>query len=158
MGAVLLRADILVLQATEERGQGREEPGRIAERPVGVQLQPEEPLPQEDHRLRARQDPRLRRQPELQRMLADDAVPERVERGDERVRVAVRHQLVDAQLHLLGRLVGEGEGEDLGGLRPFRGDQPGDAPRHDLRLARSPHRRRRGADRRRGSRPVAAAG
>ena len=53
-----------------------------------------------------------------------------------RVRVAVGHELVDADGHLLGRLVGEGEGQDLGRSRSARRDQPGDPPGDDLRLAR----------------------
>ena len=92
-------------------------------------------LAQEDHRLRPRQHPHVRRQPELERELADDPVAERVERGDGAVRVAVRHQLVDAELHLVRGLVGERQGQDLGRFRAPRGDQPGDPTGDDLGLA-----------------------
>jgi hypothetical protein len=70
-------------------------------------------LPQEDHHLGSRQHPDIGRQAELQRVLADEAVAERMERGDRGVRVAVRHELVDPNGHLLGGLVREREGEDL---------------------------------------------
>ena len=63
------------------------------------------------------------------------AVAERVERRDRRVRVAVRHELVDPDRHLLGRLVGERQGEDLRRPRPTGRDQPGDPAGDDLGLA-----------------------
>jgi CBS-domain-containing membrane protein len=63
--------------------------------------------------LGARQHPHVGRQPELERELADQAVAEGVERRDRGVRVAVRDELVDAERHLLGRLVRERQGEDL---------------------------------------------
>ena len=132
-----LRRHVLVLGPREQRGQRVQEPGRVSQRAVLVQLELEQVLPQEDHGLRTRQHPHVRRQPELERELPDEAVPEGMERGDRGVRVAVGDQLVHPHLHLVGGLVREREGEDLGRLRPARGDQPRDAARDDLRLARA---------------------
>ncbi len=127
--------DVLVL-ATREQGRERaQEAGRVAQRPVLVELEVEQMLAQEDHGLGSRQDPDVGRQPELQRVLADDPIAECVEGRDRGVRIAVRHELVDPRRHLLGRLVGEGQGEDLGRSRPAGGDEPGDASRDDLGLA-----------------------
>jgi hypothetical protein len=130
-----VRGDVLVFRAAEQRCQRAEEPRRLAEGPVLVQLELEEALPHEDHRLRPRQHARVRRQPELQGELPDEAVAEGVERGDGGVGVAVRNELVHPNLHLLGGLVGEGEGQDLGRTRLPGGDQPGDPARDDLGLA-----------------------
>ena len=94
-------------------------------------------LAQEDHDLRSGQHADVRRQPELERVFTDEPVAERVEGPDRGVRVAVRHQLVDSELHLRGRLLRERQGEDLRGLRPSRCDQPGDPARDDLGLARA---------------------
>ena len=116
-------------------GQGGQEAGRVAERPVGVELELEQVLAQEDHDLRPGQDPDVGRQPQLQREFADQPVAERVERGDRRVRVAVGHELVDPDLHLGGGLVGEGQGQDLRRPGGPRGDQPGDPAGDDLGLA-----------------------
>jgi len=60
-----------------------------------------------------------------------------MEGPDRGIRVAVRHQLVDPELHLRSCLFREGEGEDLRRLRPSRGDEPGNPPGDDLRLARA---------------------
>ncbi len=128
-------ADVLVLAATEQRREGGEEARRIAERAVFVQGELVEVLPQEDDDLGPRQDAHVGREPELQRVIADDPVAERVERGDGCVRVAVRDELVDPHGHLVGGLVREGQGQDLGWLRPTARDQPGDPPGDDLRLA-----------------------
>ncbi len=132
---VVGRRDVLVLAAAEQRGQRGEEPGRVAERAVRVELELEQVLAQEDHDLGPGQHPHVGRQPELEGVLADQPVAERVERRDRRVRVAVRDELVDADRHLLGRLVGERQGEDLRRPCPPRGDQPGDPPGDHLRLA-----------------------
>ena len=59
------------------------------------QLELVEVLAQEDHDLGARQDADVRRQAELERVLADESVAEGVERRDGGVRVAVRDELVD---------------------------------------------------------------
>ena len=75
------------------------------------------------------------REPELERVLPDQPVAERMERPDRRVRVAVRDELVDPDLHLRGGLLGERQREDLRRPRPARRDQPGDPPGDDLGLA-----------------------
>ena len=83
-GEVGSRADVLVLAPAEVAGQGAQEAGRVAERPVGVELEVEQPLTQEDHDLRPRQDPGVGRQPELEGELADQPIAEGMERGDRR--------------------------------------------------------------------------
>ncbi len=110
---VVGRRDVLVLAAAEQRRERGQEAGRVAERPVGVEVELEQVLAQEDDDLGPGQDAHVGRQPELERVLADEAVAEGVERRDRRVRVAVRHELVDADRHLLGGLVGERQGQDL---------------------------------------------
>ena len=56
------------LQRLNRRRQRVEEAGRVAERPVRVELELEQVLAQEDHDLRPGQDPDVRRQPELERV------------------------------------------------------------------------------------------
>ena len=73
------RTDVLVFAAAEERCQGAQEASWVPERAVLFQLEGEEPLTQEDHRLRPRQYPRIRGQPELQRELPDQPIPECME-------------------------------------------------------------------------------
>ena len=132
---VVGRRDVLVLAAAEQRRERGQEAGRVAERPVRVEVELEQVLAQEDDDLGAGQHPQVGRQAELERVLADEPVAEGVERRDRRVRVAVRHELVDADRHLLGRLVRERQGEDLRGPRAPRRDQPGDPAGDDLGLA-----------------------
>ncbi len=132
---VVGRRDVLVLAAAEQRRERGQEAGRVPERPVGVEVELEEVLAQEDHDLGPGQDAQVGRQAELQRVVPDEAVAEGMERRDRGVRVAVRHELVDADRHLLGGLVGEGQGQDLRRLRTPRRDEPGDPPGDDLGLA-----------------------
>ena len=94
-------------------------------------------LAEEHDRLRPRQHAHVARQPELERELPDEPIAERVERRDRRVRVAVRHELVDPGLHLVGGLVRERQREDLRRPRAAGGDQPRDPAGDDLRLARA---------------------
>ena len=56
---------------------------------------------------------------------------------DRRVGLAVGHEHVDASLHLLRRVVGEGQRQDLARHGTLGRDQPGGASSHDLRLARA---------------------
>ncbi len=128
--------DVFVLAAAEERRQRPEKARWVAERPVGVQVEREEVLAQEDDDLRPGQHPDVRRQPQLEGVFADDPVAERVEGPDCRIGVAVRDQLVDPELHLRRGLLREGEGKDLRRLRASSRDEPGDPARDDLRLAR----------------------
>ena len=53
VGRVALRGDVFVLETAEERGQGGQEPRRVTQRSIGVQLEPEQALAHEDHRLGA---------------------------------------------------------------------------------------------------------
>ena len=96
---------------------GLQVPGGIAERPVVAERQLEEVVAEEDDLLRAREHAEVRRQAELERVLADQAVAEGVKGGDLHVGVAVGHERVDALFHLGGGLVGEGQREDLGRTR-----------------------------------------
>ncbi len=130
------RGDVLVLQAAEQARQCVEEAGRIAERPIAVELEVEEVLAEEEDHLGPGQDAGRGRQAGLEGELADDPVAERMKGRDRRVREAVRRELVDTEGHLVGRLVGERQGEDLRGTRPAGRDQPGDPPGDDLGLAR----------------------
>ena len=132
---VRLGPNVLVLAAAEKGRHGAEEARGIAQRPVFVQVEGEEPLAQEDHDLGPGQHAQIRRQAELERELADQPIAERVEGGDRRVRVAVRDELVDPNLHLVGGLVREGQGQDLRGPGPPGGDQPGDPAGDHLGLA-----------------------
>jgi len=127
--------DVLVLATAEQRGERGQESGRIAERPVRVELELEEVLAHEDDHLGSRQYAEVGRQPELESVFPDQAVTERVKGGDGRVRVPIRDQLVDTHGHLLGRLVREGQGQDLRWPGSPACDQPGDPARDDLCLA-----------------------
>ena len=148
MGQVVGRRDVLVLAAAEQRRERGQEAGRVAERAVGIEVELEEVLAQEDHDLGPGQDAQVGRQPELERVVPDEAVAEGMERRDRGVRVAVRHELVDADRHLLGGLVGEGQGQDLRRLRTPGRDEPRDPPGDDLGLAGAgagDHQQRAGA-------------
>ena len=132
---VVRGTDVLVLAAAEQRRQRREEPRRIAERTIGVQLELEQVLAQEDDHLGTGQDADVGRQAQLERVLADQAVAEGMERRDGGVRVAVWHELVHPDGHLLGRLVGEGQGQDLRWPGAPCRDEPRDPSGDDLGLA-----------------------
>ena len=108
--AGVMSSSLQRLNSVDER---RQEAGRVAERAIGVEVELEQVLAQEDDGLGARQHANVGRQPELERVLADQPVAEGMERRDRGVRIAVRHELVDAHGHLVGRLVGERQGEDL---------------------------------------------
>ncbi len=107
MFQIRIRRDVLVLAATEQRREGAEKTGRVAKGPVEIEVELEQVLPEEDDDLGPGQDPDIRRQPEFEGVLADDPVAERVERSDRGIRVAVRDELIDADLHLGGRLLRE---------------------------------------------------
>jgi hypothetical protein len=107
------RRDVLVLAPAEQRGEGGQEPGRVAEGPVLVEIELEQVLAQEDHDLWSREDADVCRQAQLQRELADEPVAERVECPDRGVRVAIRHELIDPDLHLVSGLVRERQAENL---------------------------------------------
>ena len=102
-----------------------------------IELEVEEVLAQEDDDFGPGQHADVDRQPEFERELADDSVAKSVECRDGRVCVSVGHELIDSDLHLRRRLVGEGQREDLGGPCATRGDEPCDPPSDDLGLARA---------------------
>ena len=129
------RRDVLVLAAAEQGRERGQEAGRVAERPIRVQLELVQVLAQEDDHLGPAQHPKVRRQAELEGVLPDDPVAEGVERRDLRVRVAVRDELVHPRGHLVRRLVREREGQDLRRAGAPGCDQPGDPPGDDLGLA-----------------------
>ena len=135
VGQVGLGRHVLVLGAPEEARQRLEVPRRVAERPEVVERQLEQARPEEQHLLGPVQDPEGRRQSELEGVLPEEPVAERVEGRDADVGVAVRDEDVDALLHLERGLVGEREREDLLRPRPARGDEVGDAAREDGGLA-----------------------
>ena len=132
---VLRRRDVLVLAAAEERDHRLEMPRGVAQGAVVGQGKLEQPVAEEDDLLGAVQHAEVRRQADLQGVLAHQPVAEGVEGGDLHVGVAVGHQGVDALLHLGGGLLGEGQGQDLLGARLALGDEVGDAPRDDGGLA-----------------------
>ena len=74
---------------------------------------------------------------EADRVRAEHAQAGRVEGGDPHPLGPGAHQLDDPPAHLVGRLVGEGDGQDLPGGRLARGEQVGDAPGEDAGLART---------------------
>src|SRR6059036_2279018 len=135
MRFVLLGRDVLVLAAADERDERLEVTGRVAEWPIMRERQLEQPVAEEDGLLGTVQHAEVGREADLERVLAQDAIAEGVERRDLDVRVAVRDERVDALLHLGSRLVGEREREDLVRSGPARGDEPGDAPGDDGGLA-----------------------
>jgi hypothetical protein len=117
----------------------------LTERQVALEPQLEQALAQEHEDLGGGFDAQLRGQAEFDRMVAHEAIAERVEGRDRRTDEAVRHQLVDARLHLGGGLVGEREREDLLRAGLLARNEPSDALRDDLRLpgarARDDHER-----------------
>ena len=132
---ILLGRDVLVLAAADQRHDRADVPGRVAERAVVRERELEQAVAEEDHLLGAVEDAEIGLEPDLERVLAQEPVAERVERRDLDVGVAILHQRIDALLHLGRGLVGEGEREDLFGARLLLGDEPGDPPGDDRRLA-----------------------
>ena len=81
-------------------------------------------------------DHEVRRVPDVADMLAQDADARRVEGGDERRPHPRRpEQRFDPAAHLLGRLVGEGDGEDLPGVHAPGAQEVGDPVGDDPGLA-----------------------
>ncbi len=132
---VLVRAHVLVLQAAELGEDRVQVPRGVAERPVVLERELEEVVAQEDDLLGPGEHAEVRGEPQLERVLLDEAVAEGVERGDLHVGVAVGHEGVHALFHLGRGLVGEGQREDLGGARRAGRDEIGDAAGDDGGLA-----------------------
>jgi hypothetical protein len=135
MGDVCIGRDVLVFAPAEQRGQGRQESGRVPKRPVFVEVEVKEMFAQEDDDFWSRQDTDIDRQAQLERVFPDQTIAEGVEGADRRLGVAIRDELIDPDLHLIGRLVRKGQREDLGRFGPSRRDQPRDSPGDDLCLA-----------------------
>src|SRR5262249_35788209 len=136
VGEVLVRPNVLVLEAAEQRDHGLDVSSGITEGPVVLEGELEKVIAHEDDLLRAREYPEVWSEPELEGVLLDEAIAEGVEGRDLHVRIAVGDELVDPFFHLRRRLVREGEGEHLGRTRAARGDEVSDAPSDDGGLAR----------------------
>ena len=91
-------------------------------------------LAQEEHHLCTSKDAQIAGDAETVRVFTQQLIAPRVEGLDWRGGVPVRHETVDASLHLLRGAVGEGQREDLLRERALLGDQPGDTPCNHLRL------------------------
>ena len=103
---------VLVLGSAEQVHQRAQEARGIAERQVALETELEDVLAQKDDLLGASADAGSSRA-RAQGVLAQQPIAERVEGVDGRVRLAVGHQDVDARLHLLRRVVREGQRQDL---------------------------------------------
>ena len=134
---VLLRAHVLVLEPADLAENGLQVARGVAQRAVVLERELEQVVAEEDHLLGAGEHAEVGREPQLQRVLLDQPVAEGVEGGELHVGVTVGDERVHPLLHLDGGLVGEGEGEDLGGAGAPGRDQVGDPPGDDGGLARA---------------------
>ena len=82
-------------------------------------------------------DDEVARQADVRRLAPQQPRAQRVERRDPHLPAVDAEQRLDARPHLLGGLVGEGDGEDAVGLGEPLADEVGDAMRDDARLARA---------------------
>ena len=135
MGQIVGRRDVLVLAATEQGRQRTQKASGVTQRSIGIEFEFEEALTQKDDDFRPREHPQVRRQAEFKGVFPYQSVTEGVKGGYRRVGIAVGHELVHSDGHLLCRLVREREGEDLRWPSPSGRDQPRDPSRDDLRLA-----------------------
>ena len=137
MSLVPLRRHPRLLGPTERLRQAHGGAAGIAEAAVAVQPEVEQSFPDEAGGGGPRQEARLGWQPQLEGVVAHEPIAEGVEGLGRHVGVAVGHQLIHPPLELGRRLLREGQGEDLRRPRPLGGDQPGDPPGDDPRLARA---------------------
>ena len=107
-------------------------PGGRAQRTVVFQGKPEKVLTEKYGLLYLVEKHEVQMESQLMRVVAQHTFPERIERADLHERVAVRDQEVDPLLHLVGRLLRKGHGQDL--IRPGRlgRDKVGDPMRDDF--------------------------
>ena len=134
-GGVRVGGDVLVGEAPEVLDQLVEVLRRVARGAQAIERQRVNVLAQEDDRLGLVEEARLAGQAEQHAELRQQPVPKCVKGEERRVGVAEGHEAIDAFLHLLRRLLGEGEPEHLRRRGLARGDEPGDASREDARLA-----------------------
>ena len=81
-------------------------------------------------------DHEIAREADGRRLAAQQAGAHRVERGDPRPGRSLPDERLDAGPHLVRRLVGEGDGEDLARVGQGRADQVGDPEGNDAGLSR----------------------
>ena len=81
-------------------------------------------------------DDEVARQPDRRRLAPEQPRAERVERRHPHAAAVFAEQRLDARAHLLGRLVGERDGEHFVGLRVAVADEVRDAAGDDAGLAR----------------------
>ena len=94
-------------------------------------------LTQEQHHLCAPKDAKITRDAEAVRVFTKQLITPRVEGLDRRGGVPIRHETVDASLHLLRGAVGECQRKDLLRECALFGDQPGNTPCNHLCLPRA---------------------
>ena len=94
-------------------------------------------LTQEQHHLCAPKDAQIAGDAEAVRVFTQQLIAPRVEGLDRRGGVPIRHEAVDASLHLLRGAIGECQREDLLRERALFGDQPGNTPCNHLCLPRA---------------------
>jgi hypothetical protein len=128
--------DIFVLGTADQRENGGDVSRGVAKRPVAVERHFKEAVAEEDELLGTRQHLEVGRETGFERLVAQDAVAERMKRVDPRISVAVGDEFVDTAFHFGGGFLSEREGEDLRWFRLTGRDQPRDAPRDHRRLAR----------------------
>src|SRR5262245_59605245 len=109
----------------------------IAQRAVVLEWKLEQVVSEKDHLLRSCEHAKVRREPQLERVILDEPIAERMEGGQLHVGVSVGYERVDTLLHLDSSLVRERERENLGRSRASGGDEVGDPPGHDRGLAGS---------------------
>ena len=100
-----------------------------------VEVEIAQDVAREPHRVGLVVDREARRVPEPFGVAAEDAHARGVERGDPHLLGDGSHQRADALFHLVGGLVGEGDGQDLERRDVLLSDEPGDAMGEDARLA-----------------------
>ena len=116
------------------RDQGVDGPGRKL---LGVQVEVPNDIPGEAHGVGLVVDGEVALVAQAAGVTAENAYAGGVERRHPHAPGHRAYQDLDPFPHLLGRLVGEGDGQDLEGGHALLGDQPRDAVRKDPGLART---------------------
>ena len=134
---VFLRADILLLELLDRVQKLLDMPGGNAERTVVIEGKAKELLPEKDGLFDVVQEPEIRRISEVKGIVAQNPLSKRVERADFDEGRAVRDEQIDPLLHLVGRFLGKGYGQDLFRFGQLGGDEVGDPLGDDPGLAGS---------------------